>query len=86
MQLITDRHKIASMNGLSLYLGEAVEESTRVRPEEYNLSLAEVKVVGGSANDHALQVITYEYGPHKTADSGTVPPSRSRTGGSRCHR
>ena len=48
-----------------------------LRPEEYGLSLADVKCPGGSINDHVLQVVTYDYAPHRTADAGTIPPSRS---------
>ena len=49
-----------------------------LRPEEYGLSLADVKCPGGSINDHVLQVLTYEYAPHRTADNpATIPPSRS---------
>ena len=66
VQLIIDRHNVAGLANLSLYLGDTVDESTRVRPEEYGLTLADIKVEGGSANDRKLQVLTYEYGPHKT--------------------
>ena len=77
MKLIIEQHKIAGMHGLSLYLGDAVDESALLRPEEYGLSLADVKCPGGSLNDHVLQVVTYDYAPHRTADAGTIPPSRS---------
>ena len=72
-----DRHRIAGLNGLSLYLGEVVDESALLRPDEYNLSLADVKVTGGSQNDNVLQVVTYDYAPHRTAEAGTIPPSRN---------
>jgi hypothetical protein len=72
-----DRHRIAGTHGLSLYLGELVDEAAILRPEEYHLSLADVKVTGGSINDHVLQVITYDYRPHRTADAETMPPSRN---------
>ena len=72
-----DRHNIAGTHGLSLYLGELVDEAAILRPEEYHLTLAEVKVTGGSINDHVLQVITYDYRPHRTADAETMPPSRN---------
>ena len=77
IKLIMDRHRIAGTHGLSLYLGELVDEAAILRPEEYHLSLAEVKVTGGSINDHVLQVITYDYRPHRTADAETMPPSRN---------
>ncbi len=43
VDLIMERHSIAGTNGLNLYLGELVDEAAIVRPEEYNLSLADVK-------------------------------------------
>ena len=78
VKLIIDKHKVAGMTGLTLYLGETADESSLLRPEEYGLSLADVKCPGGSINDHVLQVLTYEYAPHRTADNpATIPPSRS---------
>lgn len=77
VKLIIEKHKLAGMHGLTLYLGDAVEDSAMLRPEEYGLSLADVKCLGGSINDHVLQVVTYDYTPHRTADAGTIPPSRA---------
>jgi hypothetical protein len=77
VKLVIERHQVAGMHGLSLYLGESVEEASLLRPEEYGLSLGDVKCPGGSINDHVLQVVTYDYQPHRTADTGSIPPSRS---------
>ena len=77
ISLIVDKHQVVGSHGLNLYLGEQVEEANMLRPEEYGLSLADVKCPGGSINDHVLQVLTYDYQPHKTTDTGTIPPSRS---------
>ena len=77
MKLIIEKHQVAGAQGLTLYLGDAVEETNMLRPEEYGLSLKDVKCPGGSINDHVLQVVTYDYAPHRTVDSGTMPPSRS---------
>lgn len=77
VKLIMDRHRIAGLHGLNLYLGEAVDEAALLRPEEYWLSLKEIKVDGGSLNDHVVQVVTYDYAPHRTAESDMMPPSRN---------
>ena len=77
VSLIIEKHKVAGNNGLSLFIGEDMDETKRVRPEEYSLSLADVKVIGGSRNDAVLQVLTYDYAPHRTADAGSIPPSRN---------
>lgn len=77
VKLIIEKHKVAGMSGLTLYLGETTDESYLLRPEEYELALADVKCPGGSINDHVLQVLTYDYAPHRTADTGTHPPTRS---------
>ena len=54
--LIMDRHRVASAQGMSLYLGEQVDETALLRPEEYGLALKDVKVPGGSINDYSIQV------------------------------
>ena len=73
VKLIIDKHKVAGMTGLTLYLGETADESSLLRPEEYGLSLADVKCPGGSINDHVLQVVTYEYAPHRTTgNAGSI--------------
>ena len=77
VDLIRARHNIASVSDLNLYLGEGADEAAQLRPEEYGLSLADVKVPGGSVNDHILQVVTYEYAPHKTTTLPTIPPSQN---------
>ena len=77
ISLIVDKHQVVGSHGLNLYLGEQVEEASMLRPEEYGLSLADVKCPGGSINDHVLQVVTYDYLPHRTTDTGSIPPSRS---------
>ena len=77
MKLIIDRHQVAGMQGLNLYIGEECVEESLLRPEEYGLSLADVKCSGGSINDHVRQVLTYDYAPHRSADTGTHPPTRA---------
>ena len=69
---------MSGAQGLNIYLGEELVEEALLRREEYGLSLADFKCRGGSINDHILQVVTYEYAPHKTQDlPGTHPPARS---------
>ena len=77
VDMIIEQHKVAGMHGLSLYLGEGMSEDSLLKPEEYGLSLADVRCPGGSMNDHVLQVVTYDYGPHRTSDTGTIPRTRS---------
>ena len=77
VNLIMEQHKVAGRQGLSLYLGDAVDESAILRPEEWGLSLADVRVVGGSLNDHVTQVVTYDCAAHRTADTNSIPPSRN---------
>jgi hypothetical protein len=74
-QLVFDKHQVAGMQGLNLYLGHDVDENNLLRPEEYGLTLKDINFPCGSLNDHVLQVVTYDYAPHKTADAG-MPPSR----------
>ena len=78
VEMIVERHRVASVSGLHLYLGEECTETSLLRPDEYGLAIGDVKVQGGSINDHVLQVMTYEYAPYRTEDSiATVPPSRN---------
>ena len=84
VQLIVDRHEVTHtdpsrdpLGALSLYLGEEVDPDTVIRPEEYGLSLKDIKVAGGSINDHVVSVITYDYGRHRTGEVGTLPPSKN---------
>lgn len=77
MQLIIDKHQVAGTQGLSLYLGTETDEASQLRPEEYGLSLGDVSFPSGSMNDGIVQVVTYEYTPHKTQELGTLPPSRT---------
>lgn len=76
-QLIMDKHQVSGLHGLYLYLGTEVDDSTLLRSEEYGLTLKDVNFKNGSINDQIVQVVTYEYAPHKTHDAGTMPPSRS---------
>lgn len=76
-QLIMDKHQVSGMHGLYLYLGTEVDDSALLRSEEYGLTLKDVNFKNGSINDQIVQVVTYEYAPHKTQDAGTMPPSRS---------
>ena len=62
-QLIVERHKVASSQGLQLYLGEECIEQNEFKPEDYSVSLQELSVEGGSQNDAVRQVITYEHAP-----------------------
>ena len=69
-----EKHKIASTFGLNLYLGTDLDESTLVRQEDYDLKLSDtLKTGGGSLNDHVLQVVTYDYANHKTAEVPGAP-------------
>ena len=80
VQLIVDKHRVAGMHGLQLYLGEELDEASLLRPEEYGLSLKDVKCAGGSINDHVLQVLTYDYAPHQSSEQrggGGQPPGQS---------
>ena len=77
VEMIVERHRVAGASGLQLYLGEDIDETNLLRPDEYGLAIGDVKVQGGSINDHVLQVVTYEYAPHRTEDAPTVPPSRN---------
>jgi hypothetical protein len=76
-QLIMDKHQVSGLHGLYLYLGTEVDDSALLRSEEYGLTLKDVNFKNGSINDQIVQVVTYEYAPHKTHDAGTMPPSRS---------
>ncbi|KOO22930.1 hypothetical protein Ctob_002572 [Chrysochromulina tobinii] len=77
VQLIMDKHQVSGLHGLYLYLGTEVDDSALLRSEEYGLTLKDVNFKNGSINDQIVQVVTYEYAPHKTHDAGTMPPSRS---------
>jgi len=79
INLIMARHNIAGTYGLTLYIGEKMDESSLLQPQEYDKMLAEVNVYGGSINDNVLQVVTYEYMPHKTEDdsSAGIAPARN---------
>lgn len=78
MQLIIEQHKLAGRHGLALYLGAATDAEKLLRPEDdYGLSLASLKVPGGSLNDHVTQIVTYEYKAHQTATASSMPPSRN---------
>ena len=76
VDLIIDKHQVAGTYGLNLFMGAEVEDNALLRPEEYALSLSDVNFPCGSMNDQVVQVVTYEYAPHKTQDAGTINPSR----------
>ena len=73
VDLIIERHQVSGVRGLNLYLGEAIDEISLLSPAEYGLSLADVKFPGGSLNDHVLQVVTYDYVPHKGGETEAAP-------------
>jgi hypothetical protein len=65
-QLIVDRHKVTDVDGLRLFLGEAVVKELEFKEEDYGVPLKELKINGSSKNDHVRQIVTYEYAPFKS--------------------
>jgi len=63
--VLVEEHKLASSSELKLYVGEACVEEALVMPDDYALTLEEMRVTGGSENDRVRQVITYEYKPYE---------------------
>ncbi|KAL1530227.1 hypothetical protein AB1Y20_001142 [Prymnesium parvum] len=65
-KLIMEEHSVPSAAGLRLFMGAGVSEESLLKPEDFNLSLDQLSITGGSKNDNILQVITYEYQPFKS--------------------
>ena len=73
VEMIVSRHRVAGTQGLSIYIGDEIDDAALVRPDEWGLAIGDVKVQGGSINDHVLQVVTYEYAPHRTTgNAGSI--------------
>ena len=66
LQLIVERHKVTDVEGLRLFLGEAVSAEHEFKQEDYGVPLRELGVNGSSQNDHVGTTITYEYAPFKS--------------------
>merc|ERR1712187_892683 len=60
-QLIITQHNVVGNQGLRLFLGEAYTAENEFKPEDFTMKLEELKIAGGSKNDHVRQVVTYEH-------------------------
>ena len=62
-ELIVVRHAVVPSRGLRLFLGDAADAAREFKPEDMVVSLAELGVAGGSPNECARTVLTYEHAP-----------------------
>lgn len=55
-KLIMETHSVPSSTGLRIFLGAGTSEANLLKPEDFNLSLEQLSVSGGSRNDQVEQV------------------------------